>query len=532
MKILMIASEMDGIIKTGGLADFAAALPKALMALGHEVRVVLPKYKQAVMPDTVSSPAPTSSKKARSGPEPSRGFGSSEKINANSLYFNLTHTTRYGCLVYHRHLDDIPVRLVEHHDFFNRDGIYDDGNYAYADNPLRYAFLCKAALESCLQEQWIPDIVHCNDWQTALAPYYLKEHYSHHPEFKNTRSLLTIHNGAYQGITDAKWVDALGILPQRFTSELMEEHGLLNLLKCGIMYADGINAVSPGYCKELLIPDKSHNNLWQYLNQKKDRFQGILNGCDYTQWNPLSDPYLPHPFSVENREGKALCKKALQARMGLPELSDVPLMGLISRLVDQKGFEYLIPALEQLLYENPPVQLALLGSGDPAYGSRLHHLQNRYPHKMSFVNGYDNGLAHLIEAGSDFFMMPSLFEPCGLNQLYSLAYGTLPIIRETGGLKDTVVGVNLDLDIPSEALAPPSHAGTKALMNKNEYATGIGFIHPDPQNCYGALKLAMGLYFDHRPLYLQMQQRAMGQLFTWDESARGYSIFYEKLQNT
>ena len=531
MKILMIASEMDGIIKTGGLADFTAALPKSLMELGHEVRVVLPKYKQAVMPTLASSPSPIASKEAPAGTEPAMDAGSAEKVKTNALYFNLNHTTHYGCLVYHTQLDGIPVRLVEHHDFFSRDGIYDDGNTPYADNPLRYAFLCKAALELCLQEQWIPDIIHCNDWQTALAPYYLKEHYSHLPEFKNTRSLLTVHNGAYQGKTDAKWVDALGILPQRFTSELMEEHGLLNLLKCGIMYADGINAVSPGYCKELLLPDSSHN-LWHYLNQRKDQFQGILNGCDYTQWNPATDPFLPHHFSQKNRVGKALCKKALQARMELPETPDVPLLGLISRLVDQKGFEYLIPALERLLYEKQPVQLALLGSGDPVYGSRLHHLQKRYPHKMSFVNGYNDGLAHLIEAGSDFFMMPSLFEPCGLNQFYSLAYGTLPIIRETGGLKDTVVGVNLDLDIPSEALETNSHAGTKGLMNKNKYATGISFTHPDPQNCYGALKQAMSLYFDHHPLYLSMQQRALGQLFTWDESAREYSIFYEKLKNT
>jgi len=532
MKILMIASEMDGIVKTGGLADFTEGLPRALMALGHEVRVILPKYKLAEVPTPDSSPVPISSKESLTETKTAIVSGKKEKNKTTSLFFNLNHTTRYGCLVYHTQLNGIPVQLIEHHDFFSRDGIYDDGCHAYPDNPLRYAFLCKAALELCLQSQWIPDIIHCNDWQTALAPYYLKEHYSHRPELKNTKALLTIHNGGYQGKSDARWVDALGIHPQRFTSELMEEHGLLNLLKCGIMYADGINAVSPGYCRELLIPDTSHN-LHLYLNQKKDRFRGILNGCDYTQWDPSTDSFLPHHFSVENRVGKALCKKSLQGRMGLPENSDVPLMGLIARLVAQKGFEYLIPALEKLLYENTPVQLALLGSGDPEYGSRLHHLQTRYPHKMSFVNGYDNGLSHLIEAGSDFFMMPSLFEPCGLNQLYSLAYGTLPIIRKTGGLKDTVVCLDLaQLSSTQDPEQSPNEADPTIFVDKNNAPTGIGFTHPAFQQCYEALKLAVTLYQNHHPLYLQMQHRAMGQLFTWNESARKYEKFYKTLTGT
>lgn len=496
MKILMIAPEMDGIIKTGGLADFAVALPKALMSRGHDVRVILPSYKQAVLKtDRMSMPT-------------------------DSLSFNLNHTDHYGCLVYHTALDGIAVRIVEHNDFFNREGIYDNGSYAYPDNPLRYAFLCKAAIELCLREKWIPDIVHCNDWQTAITPYYLKEHYSHHPELKHIRSLLTIHNGAYQGKAAPEWIHPLGIHPRHFTSELMEEHGLLNLLKCGIMYSDAINAVSPGYCEELLMPETSHN-LWRYLNKRRSDFTGILNGCDYRQWNPGTDPFLPHPFSANNIAGKALCKAELQSRMGLPANPDVPILGLIARLVEQKGFDYLIPALEKLLYEDAPLQLVLLGSGDPKYGSRLHFLQKRYPQKMGFVNGYDNELSHLIEAGSDYFMMPSLFEPCGLNQLYSLAYGTLPIVRETGGLKDTVVGL-----APDHGNAPPP--STSASKNK-KFATGISFIHPDNQGCYWALKQAITFYLDYPQLYRQMQQQAMRQLFTWEETAGTYEILFENL---
>jgi starch synthase len=496
MKILMIAPEMDGILKTGGLADFASALPKALMSRGHDVRVLLPSYKQAVL--------------------------KTDRLlmRTDSLSFHLNHTDPYGCLVYHTALDGIAVSIVEHNDFFNREGIYDNGSYAYPDNPLRFAFLCKAAIELCLHEQWIPDILHCNDWQTAMTPYYLKEHYSHHPELKHVRSLLTIHNGAYQGKAAPEWIQPLGIPPQHFTSELMEEYGLLNLLKCGIMYSDAINAVSPGYCEELLMPETSHN-LWRYLNKRRSDFTGILNGCDYRQWNPRTDPFLPHPFSAKNMAGKALCKAALQSRMGLPANADVPVLGLIARLVEQKGFDYLIPALEKLLYEDAPVQLMLLGSGDPDYGSRLHFLQKRYPQKMGFVNGYDNELSHLIEAGSDFFMMPSLFEPCGLNQLYSLAYGTLPIVRETGGLKDTVVGLS-----PDHGNVPPPW--TSASKHKR-FATGISFIHPDHQGCYWALKQAITLYLECPQLYRQMQQQAMKQLFTWEKAAETYEFLLENL---
>lgn len=530
----MVASEIDGIIKTGGLADFAAALPQALICREHDVRVIIPKYKNALFPQSDMDKDQATS------------------IKSESLHFNLNYSDYYGCLVHHVNLGNIPIRLVEYHDFFSRDGIYDDGIRPYQDNPLRYAFFCKAALEQCLNEQWIPDIIHCNDWQTAILPYYLKEHYLYHPDyrkkFKNTKTLLTIHNGEYQGKTDKKWLDLLGILPERFTSELMEEYGLLNLLKCGIMYADAINAVSPGYREELLLPESSHQNLWHYLNKRREHFTGILNGCDYKLWNPETDPFFQHHFSVQDMAGKSLCKTALQSRMSLPSNSDTPLFGLIGRLTAQKGFDYLIPALERLLYEDAPVQIAMLGSGEPDYGSRLHHLERRYPHKMSFVNGYDNGLSHLIEAGSDFFIMPSLFEPCGLNQLYSLAYGTIPVIRETGGLKDTVISLTLENMMASQTRKKAERSSKKATISNaaakktasttkrttktkpvESQATGISFSYPDSHNCYEAIKQAVALYFDYKPLYLEMQQRAMEQKFTWDESAKQYEILYRTL---
>lgn len=533
LKILVVASEIDGVVKTGGLADFVAALPKALILLGHDVRVVIPKYKNSTFPTLNSK---------------ENGW---RYLKSESLYFNLNHYEHYGSLVHYadfifsENVSDcndnnstdchtIPVRLVEHHNFFSRDGIYDDGRVPYEDNALRYGFFCKAAIEQCLTEQWIPDVIHCNDWQTALLPYYLKEHYQYYPYFcpqlKKTKTLLTIHNGEYQGLTDKKWINALGILPERFTSELMEEYGFLNLLKCGIMYADAVNAVSSGYSEELLQPETSHRNLWQYLRNRRENFTGILNGCDYTLWNPQNDPFIPHHFSAQDMAGKALCKSVLQSRMSLAPKSDTLLFGLISRLTAQKGFDYLLPALERILYEDDRFQIAILGSGEQYYGSWIHHLERRYSDKMSFVNGYDNSLSHLIEAGSDFFLMPSLFEPCGLNQLYSLAYGTIPIIRETGGLKDTVVPISLESMQAAQAVKKTGRKSKQA--SKTGQATGISFGYPDSNSCYEAIKQAVTLYFDYKPLYLEMQQRAMSQKFTWHESAKKYDHVYKNLTST
>lgn len=481
MKILFIVSEIEGIVKTGGLADFARALPRALKKKQHDVRVVLPKYGNIQYPFFEDS---------------------------RSVSFMLNHVTWYGCRIFHANLDGIVLRLIEHHDFFSRDGLYDNGYTAYPDNSLRFAFFCKAALEQCLQEGWVPDIVHCNDWQTALAAHYLKAHYPHDPVLRHTRSVLTVHNGAFQGKTEAKWLDSMGIPWDRFANGQVEHNGLVNLLKCGILSADKINSVSPGYTKELLSESTSHG-LWHYYNERQNDFTGILNGCDYSMWDPEKDTWLPYRFSKDKLKGKQLCKNNLQQRMGLAEQKDIPLFGMVSRLTDQKGFGYLIPAMERVLNQGHPVQFALLGSGDPVYASRLHHLQNRHPEKMGFVNGYDVGLSHLIEAGSDFFMMPSLFEPCGLNQLYSLAYGTLPVIRSTGGLKDTVVALE------------------HTFSNTNQ-ATGIDFNDPDPFHCGEAIERALLLFIHHRDVYDRLQQTAMEQKFSWDMSAAAYEKLYHQ----
>jgi starch synthase len=322
----------------------------------------------------------------------------------------------------------------------------------------------------------------------------------------NTRSLLTVHNGVFQGQTEAKWLNGLGIIVEQFYNGYVEHRGLINILKCGILSADKVNAVSHGYYQELLDDYTSHELGYCYRN-KADGFTGILNGCDYDQWNPDNDPYLIKGFSKKNLSGKKLCKAHLQEQMRLPVKPDIPVLGMVSRLTDQKGFDYLIPAMEMVLNQGFLGQFALLGSGNPEYGSRLHHLQNRFPEHLSFVNGYDVGLSHRIEAGADFFVMPSLFEPCGLNQLYSLAYGALPIVRRTGGLKDTIVGLEEDLTNVADA-------------------TGIDFEIPSNDSMAYTLNRAEALYIYNKDVYDRLQYTAMGQLFTWQKSAAEYENLY------
>lgn len=479
MKILFVTSEVEGLVKTGGLADFSRALPAELAARGHDIRIMTPKYITA---------------------------GNITPKDSNFIDFALNHSAWHRGQVFHARMDNLELRMIEHHHFFSRPGIYDDGYVAYQDNPLRFAFLCKAAIVQCLIENWKPDIIHCNDWQTALAPFYLNVHFSGEAKLARTRSLMTIHNGFFQGNTDPAWTDIIGIPGEWFAQGKAEHDGLLNALKCGIYAADKLNAVSPGYRSELMDYPTSHGLSYWYHTREKD-FTGILNGCDYSQWNPETDIHLPENYSRKTLSGKAVCKRALQQRMGLDVIDDVPLFGMVSRLTDQKGFDYLIPALENQLKAGVNAQYVLLGSGNPAYAGRLENLKNRFGYKFAFYNGYDIGLSHQIEAGADFFMMPSLFEPCGLNQLYSMAYGTPPVVRFTGGLRDTVIGVGHD-------------------FSNRKTATGIVFETPSVHDMTDALNRASDLYVSHQKTYRAIQKNGMAMKFGWDKSADEYESLY------
>lgn len=482
LKILVVASEVEGLVKTGGLADVARALPTRLTAEGHEVRVVMPAYGKI-----------------------SRVW---QEWPGRPMCVHLNDVDEYWLAAREGVDKGLNMVLLEHTESFERPGIYDDGRYPYDDNPRRFGLLSKGALQWCIDTDWQPDIVHANDWQSALSCFYLAEHYRHEPFFKNTRSLLSLHNAAYQGQAPANWLRTLGIHEQFFHPGAFEDFGRINLLKAGIRFADGINAVSRGYAEELKTDLGSHG-LGALFRERADALVGILNGCDYGQWSPEIDPLIPTRFKTPDDGGKAECKRSLQQELNLAERADTPLLVSISRLAEQKGFQLLIPALWEALRHHD-IQVALLGSGDPELAAHLHRLAQHYPGRVSFIEGYDEALSHRIEAGGDAFLMPSIFEPCGLNQIYSLRYGTLPLVRAVGGLKDTVE--------PLEE----AHANTPS-------ATGFMFEEPSAEALQAEIGRLVGVYQHHPDVWLTMQRTAMKQRFEWEDAAREYVATYRTL---
>ncbi|PID42544.1 MAG: hypothetical protein CSB48_10035 [Proteobacteria bacterium] len=492
MKVLFLASEKEGLVKTGGLADVVRALPAHLKKQGIDVRVMIPCYRDLL---------------AQSYP-----------VRIPSLEIKLNEHDQYGSTIRQTLVDDVQVYLLEHNVFFDRDGLYQHGGESYDDNALRFALLCKGALCMCAELDWIPDIIHCNDWQTAITPFYLKEHFAGDARFSNTKTVITVHNGAFQGHASSSLKGRLGINDYFFVPEIFEDHGQINLLKGGIALADAVTTVSPGYHDELLNRETSHG-LWQSYHAKGSAFTGILNGCDYEHWNPETDPDLAANYSIHNMEGKAICKQSLRKSSGLNPESPAPLFGIVSRLSGQKGFHYLVPSLSRYFHMSQtdprvrPIQLVVLGSGDYSISGELHRLADQFPESVHFTDGYSESLAHQIEAGSDYFLMPSSFEPCGLNQIYSLKYGSIPIVRATGGLRDTVVGL------------------TPNLSNK-KHATGISFEHRTEEDCLESIHLATTLWYDHFELYQDIQRHGMEQDFSWNQPAEEFIRLYLKLSSS
>lgn len=484
LKILVVASEVEGLVKTGGLADVARALPACLQAMGHDVKVVMPAYQRI---------------REHWRTWPAQSFTLSLSLSENHSIRARTGNNA-----------GLPMILLEHAPSFERDGVYDDGYHAFDDNPRRFAILSKGALQWCLVNDWQPDIVHLNDWQSALGAYYLSEHFQNEPHFAHTRSLLTLHNGAYQGHADASWLQPLGIDLGYFREDIFEDYGRINLLKGGLYFADGLNAVSPGYAAELVTNLGGHG-LGRFFRARQNDLIGIINGCDYGQWSPEIDAHIPAHFHSIDDAGKAQCKAALQREFSLAERA-VPLLVSISRLTDQKGFHLLIPALEEVL-KTTDIQVILLGSGDAQLAARLHSLEQRFAQQVRFIEGYDMALSHRLEAGGDAFLMPSLFEPCGLNQIYSQRYGTLPLVRAVGGLTDTVIALNENA----------SNAQT---------ATGFSFFEPDARPLQQAIARLITIYSDQPDLWQQMQRNAMAQRFEWRDSANRYIDFYQRLLTT
>lgn len=480
MKIVYLASEVAPLAKTGGLADVAGALPAALKHQGHEVILFLPKYRLI-----------------KNGPyQP-------EKLGLN---FSIPIGTRkVDCSIEKMFLPDtdIPVFLVACDAYFNRDGLYQESGRDYPDNLERFTLFNRAVLETLKKISFKPDVIHANDWQTALVPIYLKTLLKEDRFFSKVKTLYTIHNLAYQGTSPKEQLPLTGLGWDIFHINGLEFYDTVNLMKGGLIFSDQISTVSRRYSEEIQTADFGCG-LDGVLKSRKADLTGILNGVDYGVWNPETDPLIACKYSARDWTGKADCKRELQQVYGLPQLDDVPVLGVISRLADQKGFDILAEMFDYLMAF--PVQFVLLGTGDPEYHRLFESMAKRFPEKCGIALKFDNRLAHQIEAGSDFFLMPSRYEPCGLNQMYSLKYGTIPVVRATGGLADTVVEYD----------------------PKSEKGNGFVFQEPDPKEFFWAIMRGRELYA-RKPDWIKMVVRAMQMDFSWDRSAKEYIALYEKM---
>ncbi|MEL7498679.1 MAG: glycogen synthase GlgA [Planctomycetota bacterium] len=493
MKIVLASSEVSPFAKTGGLADVSGALPGELEKLGHEVTVIMPAYRavheaarsrsQTIEPTSVACEIPVGRDLQHCR------FSQSTLPNG---------TTR--------------ILFVDHAAYFDREDLYNDADGDFPDNCERFVFFCRAVLEAVRLFDLQPDVIHANDWQTGLIPALLACEYRENRSYPGIASLLTIHNLAYQGLFDQKHMASTGLDPVLFNWQQMEYFGQLNLLKTGIVFADSINTVSQTYAEEIQTPEQGCG-LEEVLKHRSDRLSGILNGIDSTEWNPATDPHIVTQFDSDfdteiGSPGKAKCKNALQKSARLRTDPDVPLIGIVGRLASQKGWSLIIPVLRRWL-EHEDAQWVILGTGDPDYHHVLTSLLQSHADKLDIHLTFSNELAHQIEAGSDMFLMPSLYEPCGLNQMYSMAYGTVPIVRQTGGLADTVINAT-------------------AQTIADQMATGFSFVNFDAESLDQTIQRAVDCYRNQRPQWNQIMQNGMQRDWSWSTSAKSYEALYRQ----
>jgi starch synthase len=399
---------------------------------------------------------------------------------------------------------EVPVWFVEYADFFARPGIYNSGTTEFADNAFRFALLSKAAMQLCKDRAFLPDVFHVHDWPSALVPAFLKTWDRVGSPLSQTASVLTIHNIGYQGVFPADVWPYIGIGAEHWTADKFEDHGRVNLLKAGIAFSDALTTVSPTHAKELLTPEGAHG-LAPYIMARRDDLTGILNGCDYDHWNPAVDRLIPATFSPGNMAGKVVCKSALREKFMLDQLTAWPVFGIVSRFAQQKGFYLLTEALPRAL-DHMNFQLAVLGTGEKQIEEFFRWLTVAYRGRVGCHIGFSEELSHLVEAGSDFFLMPSLYEPCGLNQMYSMKYGSLPIVRATGGLEDTVENYN----------------------ERTGAGTGFKFQAVSSGALHDTIGWAVSTWYDRPKHIQQLRQQATAQDFSWEKSAAQYVRVYEK----
>jgi len=472
MRLLLASSEVHPYSKSGGLADMVAALAKVLGRAGHQVGLVTPLYRgiRERFPqirwfdyrvDLPFGPGRASAEVWTDQPSP-------------------------GVTVY----------FIDRPEFYDRAALYSAGGWDYPDNAQRFIFLSKSVTYLARYLAWQPELVHVHDWQTGLVPLMILHQRLHEGWVRAPRTCLTIHNLAYQGRFHRAVYEFTNLPPDYFHPDGIEFWGMMNCLKAGISYADLLTTVSPRYAREITTPEFGYG-LDPILRARQDALVGILNGVDYEEWNTTNNPYLKHPYSLEDLSGKSANKCELQREFALPVDLAVPLFASVTRLADQKGVDIQLGALEEMLAAD--LQFILLGSGSPEFERAYLSLAARHPKKVGVRIGFDQGLSHRIEAGSDFFLMPSRFEPCGLNQMYSQRYGTIPVVRVTGGLDDTIIDLTED----------------------EAKADGIKFREYSVRALAKAIRKALVLY-QNPPLLLQMRRNAMKADFSWDRTRREY----------
>jgi starch synthase len=468
--VLFATSEARPLIKTGGLADVSGALPAALREIGIDCRLLLPGYHPVLS-----------------------AIGAVQEV---ARFEGLSGFTDCRLLLGAMPVSGVPVYIVDAPAYFQRDGgpYRDQDGVDHPDNALRFGLLSRVAALLCTPDSpldWRPDLLHCNDWQTGLAPAYL--HFAGRP----VPSLITIHNLAFQGIFPLATATALGLPPESLQIEGAEYYGSLSFLKAALHYADWISTVSPSYAEEIQA-EPLGMGLQGLLGARRERLTGILNGIDTADWNPSSDLHLPAEYSSRAPSGKRRCKQVLQADLNLEAAPAAPLFGVVSRLTDQKGLDWIIQVAPGILDRGG--QLAILGTGERAVEAAVRELAANHPGRISATIGYDEGLSHRIEAGADIFLMPSRFEPCGLNQMYSLRYGAVPVVHATGGLRDTV----------------------------EDAVNGFVFTDPSAHGLWLAIERALALWAD-KAAWKRMMQAGMTRDFSWEKSAREYQRLYQRV---
>lgn len=483
LRVTTIASEIVPLAKTGGLGDVCGALPPALESIGCQCKAFLPAYRSAL--------------------------SSGLTIESTDVYFAVPIGDQsIACRILKTWLPNssVEVFLIDQPRYFDRPGLYGDSQGEYRDNCERFSFYCRAVIEAIERLNLEPDIVHCHDWQTGLVPAYMDARLGNYSWMNNAVSVMTIHNLAYQGRFWHLDMPLTGLDWKYFNWEQLEYYGDLNLMKSGLVFADSLTTVSPTYAKEIIRPEHGCGLDSILVNRSAD-LVGIVNGVDYLQWNPATDAHLPMQYDAGSWEvGKSVCKSSLQQELGMKQSADVPLVGIVSRLASQKGWDLVIPVLRRWL-PSQDVQWAILGTGEKNYENELRELARLYPQKIAVVLGFSEALAHRIEAAGDLFLMPSRYEPCGLNQLYSLKYGSVPVVHATGGLVDTVIP-------------------TTEQTLKDGVATGFAFGHFSESSLEKALLEALDFYSHRRQQWTQIVTTGMRGDWSWQKSAQHYRELY------